>query len=201
MKNQSTLYSRYFTYIKPLTKIPIVRNYGSTIFTLLIISILIYFAIRPTIATILVLQKQIVDSTAVLSKVTQKADNLSLGKKNYDNLDQGIKDKITAGIPDNINIKSLTQTLEQAAKNHEASISALQIQPFVVTTKVPDKLGTITEISFNFNTEGNYSNLNGLLQDLKTSDRLISIEHLSLSKTSDGESLIMALSGRAFYLK
>ena len=201
MKSENRQYSRYFTYIKPLGKLPIIKYYGSTIFTLLTISLLTVFAIKPTIETILVLQKQIVNSNEILGKVTQKANDLSLGKTNYDNLDQGIKGKIAAAIPDTIDIKSFTQTLEQSAKNHEASISALQVQSFVIEAKSEDKPGVISEISFNFNTEGNYKNLNGLLQDLKTSGRLISIEHLSLSKTSDNQSLIMALSGKVFYLK
>jgi len=201
MHNRSTLYSRYFTYIKPVIKLPIVKNYGSTIFSLLVITILIYFAIKPTIETILVLQKKIADADAVLQKVTQKTNNLSQGKKNYDNLGQNIKDKISVAIPDSINLKSISETLEQAAKNHEASISALQIQPFTIETKIADKLGVLTEVKFTFNVEGNYNNLTTLLQDLKTSNRLISIDNLSLSKTGDSKTLILSLSGKAFYLK
>lgn len=201
MNNRPAFYSRYFTYIKPITKLPIVKNYGSTIFSLLVITILIYFAIKPTVETILILQKKIADADAVLQKVTQKANNLSLGKKNYDNLDQNIKDKISAAIPDSINLKSVTQTLERAARNHEASVSALQIQPLIIETKIADKLGILTEVKFTFNTEGRYSNLTALLQDLKASNRLISIDSLSLSKTSDGKALILSLSGKAFYLK
>lgn len=201
MNNRSIFYSRYFTYIKPITKLPIVKNYGSTILSLLVIAILIYFAIKPTVETILVLQKKIADADAVLQKVTQKVDNLSLGKKNYDNLSQNIKDKISAAIPDSINLKSVSQTLEQTARNHEASISALQIQPLTIETKIADKLGVLTEVNFTFNTEGNYGNLTALLKDLTTSSRLISINSLSLSKTSDGKALILSVSGKAFYLK
>lgn len=201
MNNRPDFYSRYFTYIKPITKLPIVKNYGSTIFSLLVITILIYFAIKPTVETILILQKKIADADAVLQKVTQKANNLSLGQKNYDNLDQNIKDKISAAIPDSINLKSVSQTLERAARNHEASVSALQIQPLIIETKIADKLGILTEVKFTFNTEGSYSNLTALLQDLKASNRLISIDSLSLSKTSDGKALILSLSGKAFYLK
>lgn len=201
MNNRSILYSRYFTYIKPIAKLPIVKNYGSTIFSLLVISILIYFAIRPTVETILVLQKKIAEANVVLQEVTQKANNLSQGKKNYDNLNQNIKDKISAAIPDSINLKSMFQTLEQAAKRHEASVSALQIQPLILETKNADKLGVLTEVKFTFNAEGDYSNLTALLQDLKSTSRLISIYSLSLSKTSDGKALILSLSGKAFYLK
>lgn len=201
MKSKSTIYSRYFTYIQPVTKLPIIKNYGSTIFTLLTMSLLIFFAIKPTIETILVLQKKLADQNEVLQKVTQKADNLSQGKKNYDNLDQNIKEKISAGITDIVSIKSLIQTLEQAAEIHEASVSALQIQPLVVNTKTDDQMGTLSEISFTFNTEGDYKNLVALLRDLKSSSRLISIENLSMSKVSDSQALIMSLSGKAYYLK
>ena len=86
MKSQPEIYSRYFTYIKPVIKSPIIKNYGPAIFSLLTMSILIFFAIRPTVETILVLQKKLADSNEVLQKATQKAENLSLGKKNYDNL-------------------------------------------------------------------------------------------------------------------
>ena len=174
----------------------------SAFFALLTISVLIFFAIKPTVETILVLQKRLTDSNEVLQKVTQKANNLSLARKNYDNLDQNIKDKISAGIPDTVSLKSIIQTLEQAAKAHEASVSALQIQPLVINTKNDsNQIGSLSEISFTFNTEGNYQNLISLLQDLKNSSRLISIDSLSLSKAGDSKALILSLSGKAYYLK
>lgn len=201
MKSRSLLYSRYFTYIKPVIKLPIIKNYGPTIFSLLTMSMLIFFAIRPTVETILVLQKKLADADEVLQKVTQKANNLSLGKKNYDNLDQNVKEKIAAAITDTVSLKSLVQTLEQAAKIHEASVSALQIQPLVVDTEVDDQMGILSEISFTFNAEGDYQSLIALLQDLRVSSRLISIDNLSMSKVSDSKTLIMSLSGKAFFLK
>lgn len=201
MRNQSSLYSRYFTYIKPATKLPIIKNNGPMIFTLLTISILIFFAIKPTIETTIVLQKKLADEDEILQKITEKANNLSLGRKNYDNLDQNIKDKLSAAIPDTISLKSVAQTLEQTAKIHEASISALQIQPLVINTKIENKPGSLSELSFVFNATGNYQNLIGLLQDLETSSRLISINSISLSKASEGTALIMSLSGKAYYLK
>ena len=201
MKSESTLYSRYFTYIRPVTKLPIIKNYGSTIFSLLTISILVLFAIKPTVETILVLQKKLADEDEVLQKITQKANNLSLGKTNYDNLDQNIKDKLSAAIPNTVSLKSVVQTLEQTAKIHEASVSALQIQPLVIDTKTDNRTKILSEIPFTFNTEGDYKNLVVLLHDLKTTNRLISIKSLSLSRVSEGKTLIMSLSGKAYYLK
>ncbi len=201
MRNESNLYSKYFTYIKPVTKLPIVKNYGPAIFSLLTISILLFFAVKPTVETILVLQKKLADSNEVLQKITQKANNLSLGKENYDNMDQDIKDKITALIPDTVSLKSIIQALEQTAKRNEASISALQIQPLVLEPKNEVQVGSITEASFIFNTEGSYTSLLALLQDLQASNRLFSIDNLSLSKANEGTTIIMSVSGKAYYLK
>lgn len=201
MKNSQSIYSKYFTYIKPLTRIPIVKNYGSTIFTIFITMIFIIFAIKPTIETILVLQKKLSDSNQVFKKITEKAENLSTGRQNYDQMDMNIKAKIQSYIPDLPQIKSITQSLEQTAQKHSASVSALQIQPLEISPKEEDHVGSITEISFIFNTTGNYQNLISLLQDLKSNDRLIKIDSLSLSTLTEGEGIIMSISGKAYYIK
>lgn len=201
MTSASSIYSRYFTHIKPIAKHPIIKNYGPTIFTLITMSILILFAIKPTVETILVLQKKLADSDQVLQRITQKANNLSLARKNYDALNRDIKDKISSLIPDTLSLKTTIQSLEQTAKIHDASISALQIQPLVVENKSETSVGSLAEISFIFNIEGNYQNLINFLQDLNMSSRLISINKLSLSKAGDNSTLIMSLSGKAYYLK
>lgn len=188
-------------YIKPIAKLPIVKTYGSTIFTLVIITIFILFAIKPTVETILVLQKKLTETSQVLDKVNKKANDLSVGKQNYDNLGSEIKNKITQAIPDTVELKSITLTLEQKARLHEASISALQIQPIVIDTKSQETVGTATEVDFTFNIEGSYQNLIATLQDLKTSSRLISINTLSLTRVSEGSGLIMSITGKAYYIK
>lgn len=201
MKSQSSIYSRYFTYIKPVTRLPIIKTYGSTIFTLLVTTIFILYAIKPTVETILVLQKKLTDQTQVLEKLTQKTDDLAKAQQNYEILDPNLKSKIEAAIPDTVSLNSITQTLEQAAKQYEASVSALQIQPLVLETKAENQLGTLAEIVFTFNAEGEYKNLISLLQVLKSSGRLITIDNVSLSKLSEGAGLIMSLSGKAYYIK
>ena len=175
MKSQSQIYSRYFTYIKPITRLPIIRTYGSIIFTLLVTAFFIIFAIRPTVTTILVLQKKLADSEQILKQVNDKVNNLSAARQNYEKLisdDAIIKSKIDEALPDNTNLKSIIQTLEQLAITHEASISALQFQPLILEESEEDKLSTLSEISFIFNTEGGYQNLLTLLQDLKRNQSL-----------------------------
>src|SRR3989344_2923498 len=121
MKDRQKNYSRYFTYIKPLAKLPIVRTYGTTIFTIFIITIFIFFAIKPTIETILILQKKLDNSTLLLEQLQKKSQDLSAGRQNYENLDSSVKSKIATAIPDSIELKSIIQTLEGAANLHNAS--------------------------------------------------------------------------------
>lgn len=200
MNNQSQYYSRYFTYIKPFLKNPIVKSYGTTIFTIVVMIIFIVYAIKPTVETILVLQKKLANSNEVLQKITQKTNNLSKAQQNYTNLNENTKIKIETAIPDSVTLRSIIQTLEQTAKKYEASTSALQIQPLTLETQTSAKKN-LSEIGFTFNVEGDYQKLILLLQDLKASDRLISIDNVSLSKPSEGKAILMSLSGKAFYLK
>lgn len=201
MRSKSSLYSRYFTYIKPVMGIPVIRNYAPAVFALLTMSILTFFAIKPTAETILILQKQLTEQEQILDKITEKSGSLSLGKKNYDNLDADVKLKISSYIPDSVNLGTIIRSLEDTAKIYDASISALQFQPLTIPAKEADHIGTISEMLFIFNAQGNYPKLISLLQKLMTSSRLISIDSVSISKTSEGDSLLMSLSGKAFYLK
>lgn len=203
MRLESERYFRYFTYIKPIVKLPVVRTYGTAIFTILVMIIFILFAIKPTIETIVVLQKKLENANQILEQLKKKSTDLTLGKQNYENLNPNIKTKIQTAIPDTVELKSLIQTLELVASNNEASISALQIQPLVLDIKKEDAIGTLGEVAFTFNIENSYSRLLSLLQELKTSARLISIDNVSISKVSEeaGEGLIMSLSGKAYFIK
>lgn len=201
MKSQSQIYSRYFTYIKPVTKIPIIKNYGPTIFTLIVITIFTIFAIKPTIETILVLQKKLEDSNTTLEKISQKASDLSLGKENYDKLDQETKTRIETAIPDKADFRTLVESLEQTALTNQASISALQIQPLIITPRDENQIGVPADISFTFNIEGSYETLMTVLKELQSNSRIISIDSLSLSQLNEGGGLVMSTTGKGYYIK
>lgn len=201
MRNQAKIYSRYFTYIRPLVRLPIIRTYGTTIFTIFIIAIFILFAIKPTVETILVLQKKLENSTQVLQDLQEKSKNLSQGRRNYDNLNPSVKSTIQAAIPDSIELKTVIQTLEGAARLYDASISALQIEQQILETKSDNQVGTLSEVGFIFNIESSYTNIISILKELERSSRLISIDTLSISKPAEGQSEVLSISGKAWYLK
>lgn len=202
MTTPNKYYSRYFTYIQPTLRSPIVKTYGSTVFTLIAMSIFIFFAIKPTVETIVVLQKKLDNSREVLKKITQKSEDLIQARKNYQNIDQETKYKIASAIPGNTQIHTVIQTLEATALYNQASISALQIQPLTIESK--DKTAKelkLAEIEFTYKVEATYSNLLNVLDQLKSANRLITIDKLTFNKVETEKTVVLSITGRAFYLK
>lgn len=200
--NPQHRYSRYFTYIQPVFRDPVVRTYGSIILTIIAIAVFILFAIKPTIETILVLQKKLENSKEVLQKTTQKSQDLSQARKNFEVLDINVKQKIQNAIPGILTLKTLTATLEQNAILNQASISALQIQPVSITaTSSSLTHKDLSEIQFVFNIEGSYDKLINVLKGISFSSRLISITNLVLNKEPESTSILMTVTGKAFFLK
>lgn len=194
-------YYRYYTYIQPVLKFPIIKTYGLHILTLATMIIFLIFAIKPTVETILVLQKKIADSQSVLSKINQKSTDLSQAKENFQNLDLELKSKIHKAVPAEFDIKGLIQTLEEAAQANQASISALQIQPVIIEETIKPQKKTLSEINFTYNVEGSYLNLLKLLQKLQQSPRVISLDNLIINKSAQDSNLMMSVSGKAYFLK
>lgn len=192
---------RYFTYIEPVLKTPAVRTYGSLIFTILAMIIFIVFAIKPTIETIVLLQKDLDNQKQVLEKINQKIENLNKGRENFDKIPQETKLRIESLLPKLPDLPGLVRVLEQSVPPG-ASISAIQFQPLAIERTSQTVIeATLTEIEFTFNIEGTYDALKGTLQNLNNGARLVTIDQLTFNKVDDANGLIMSVSGKAYYLK
>jgi len=197
---QSTRASRYFTYIQPLLKIPLIRTYGSIIFTIAALIVFIVFAIKPTVQTILVLQKTLENENEILNKLTKKSEDLGLARNNYQNIDPIIKNKIATAIPTSLELGSLMRSLENTTLGSEATISALQFQTINVDTTT-NTIPSLREIIFTFNVEGNYETIKLIIAGLRTTNRSIIVDKLSIAKVEDQSTLLMTVSGKAYYLR
>lgn len=193
-------HSRYFTYIQPVLKAPAIKTYGTPILTLITMTIFILFAIKPTIETILVLQKKLEEGKTALDKLNQKSENLLAAKKKYQELNPEIKKKVDNYVPGSVEFKNLMQILELTANKNNASISAIQVQPLTLEQKRAI-VGKLSEIPFTFNLEGSYQNLINVLKDLRENSRLISINNIIFNKPSESTLLLMSVSAKAYYLK
>lgn len=194
-------YLKHFIFITKLLKNPRVRKYSLRIISTLIILSFIFFAIKPTVADILDLQKKVSEADGILKRIEQKIEDLNLAKTNYDSLGDSTKNKIQLAIPDTATVRTITQSLEKTALKNGASISALQLQSFTVEQKEIDRPSNLAEIEFTFNIDGPYQNLISFLQDIKTSSRLITINSLSFQGKDENQNLIMSITGKVYFMK
>lgn len=194
--------SRYFTYIRPVMRSKFTKTYSSLIFSLITIFIFSYYAIRPTVTTILSLQKSIGEQTEVVNKLQEKVNTLSEGTRNYEHLDKEIKTKMENLVPDNPDLAALINSITTAADTAEASVSGLQFQTIKIENKKTQiiKSASLNELDFALNMQGNFQNLMKVFQTLKQSDRLIKVTSVSLTQPPDS-GLIMSLTGKAYYIK
>lgn len=194
--------SRYYTYIRPVVRNKFVKTYSSLIFSLVTLSIFSYFAIRPTVTTILSLQKSISEQTGVLNTLKEKVNNLVEGKRNYENIPQPVKKKLDNLVPDNPALASLMNSLAFAAETAEASLSGVQVQPVALenpNTRL-SKNAQLAQIDFTFNAQGGFANLMEFLTAVRMSDRLITLSSVNFNQAS-GSNLLMSVTGKAYYLK
>lgn len=189
---------RYFTYIEPVLRNPLIRTYGYIIFTIIMTTIFIIFAIKPTLETIVVLQKQLSDQKEILSKLSQKTDALTEARTNFQSIPQDQKIKLELAVPRKLDLPILINFLESSTLSTQASISALQFQPILVERPTGQNLA---EVPFTFNVEATYPELKLILQNLYHSTRIITIDSLTFNKVESGNTVLMSISGKSYYLK
>ncbi len=195
-------YARYYTFVKPFLQNKIVRTYSSASLTLVAIMIFGLFAIKPTLSTIVSLQKSISQQQLVLQQLDTKIQNLSDGKKNYENMDTSVRARVETLVPDSTSIADIINNLNLFADSNQASISGLQFQPVDLDGK-PQKItkqAQIKEVGFTINLQGSYTQLSSFLKSLVRANRLISINSVSFNKTADGP-LIMSVNAKGYYIK
>lgn len=194
-------YSRYYTFIQPVIKNPLVKSSAPHIFSLITVAIFTVFVLRPTISTILQLQKNIEDSKQTLEALDKKAQALTLAKQNLESMDPQTRLKIKTILPDKVNVISLINSIQSSLQN-QASSSALQIQPLtLVDNTIPEKVNLdLGEINFSLNVQGPYSQLLTVLYNLDRSSRLIKNDSIIINK-APGLNPGLSITGKAYYLK
>lgn len=195
-------FSRYYTYIKPLTKNKFVRSYATTIFNLIAIAIFGFYAIRPTVVTILSLQKSITEQEMILQSVVSKRNSLATGKANYEGLDSEVKSKMQNLVPIQPDLPVISAILGSLGTQYEATVAGIQFQPVTLEpiNLTPNKDAAILEAELSFSIQGTYSQLMGILDSIKKIERLISVKSVSLNRL-DGGTILMVVNAKAYYLK
>jgi Tfp pilus assembly protein PilO len=195
-------FSRYYTFVRPILKNQKVQNYSTIAFSMIAVLIFSLFAIRPTISTILSLQKSIVEEKSIVDKLQTKAVNLTKAQEELAKIPASTVSKVDNLLPDRTEVTALSDDLTNLAAANDASISALQYQPLELVGQAAqlNPNPTLKEIDFTMNMSGSYPKIINLLNSLANSSRLIKIDTINLTQT-ETQVLIVSIIGKAYYLQ
>ena len=76
-------FSRYYTYVEPVIRDPIVKGYFTIIASLFLISFFMFFALSPTATTIVGLFRRVEDQKQTLAAMDKKISDSIVAQNNY----------------------------------------------------------------------------------------------------------------------
>lgn len=195
--NYKKQYSRYRKIynerLSPFVKSKHARAYTMIILSLFTVSFFGFFAIKPTLTTVVELKRKINDARILDSALQKKIDSLVRAQEEY----QFVKDFIPAieeALPDNPDVAKALLKIESLASDKQATITGLQTQAIIyksieiasLSAKNKDILtAKILSLDFSAALSGTYTQLTAFLEKLFTMRRTVTA--LSLELVPQGE--------------
>lgn len=120
-------FSRYYHFIEPITKSPQTRGYTMFILSIFAIAFFGFFAIRPTILTIIGLQKEILQAQDIDKKLAAKIAALGDAQAVWDNVESK-RPLLGQATPETPHIAQFMRLLESVAAQSGVTLGALQVR-------------------------------------------------------------------------
>lgn len=174
------------------------HKFFAIVLTFLALSFFGFFAINPTVSTILNLRKQLSDSEFVFKELETKIKNLSRLRIQYDNMQNDLP-IITDAITIQPNVHLLFAQIQGAAQKSNIKLSKLQNFEVEIlrNSKTPGK----KYYSYSFVIAGNssFENISDFVSTITNMQRIIDIDIFSISTAAKNDSLEFNIQGTAFF--
>jgi len=183
-------YRKYYRSLEPMLAKPKTKRYSTVIFFFLTIALFGWYAIRPTIQTILYLQKEIVDKKAVNIHMDEKINALIEAQAILENI-QPRREVITKAVPKNPLAVDIARQLQNLANTTQASLSAIQIGSVPILTATTSAALTSyvvkhVPIPINISVDGPYFVLASFMNGLLAMQRIVTIDSIFFSPNKSG---------------
>jgi hypothetical protein len=195
-------FRRYYRALEPELEKPKNKIYTSVIFSFLAISLFAWFAIKPTIQTIIYLQREISDKTVLDKSMEQKIANLIEAQTNYENVKNQLY-LMEDAIPVNPDSLDAVIQLKNLVNTTEATISSLQVSQVPIFSDTNDlKQGIPSNNNYAVNSivSGMYPDIEQYLTSLVGMRRIFSIDSLTISPDSENEKRTSSTSAKMLRL-
>lgn len=218
-KTELQKYRKYYESLEPVFAKTSNKAYTTVIFSFLAISLFGWYAIRPTIQTILYLRREISDKTELNKQMEDKISALIDAQAFYQEIEPLVP-AIDQALPPNPDEVPLAIQFRNLANDSGVSIATLQlpatpliIQNLSANGKTIAKAQTQAPIiNFTMIAQGTYGALHSFVEGIQNMRRIASIESMAITKIhpiatssesatlEDQNILQLALTVRTFYL-
>lgn len=140
-KTELARYRRYYQSIEPLLAKPKAQNYTTVVFSFLAVSLFGWYAIRPTIQTILTLRREIQDKTEISQKMEDKINALIQAQATYSEVEAAIP-TLNEALPANPDAIPLVVQLRNLARLANVNLSSVQLPAVPLVAKEATPSGT-----------------------------------------------------------
>lgn len=179
-------YKRYYVSLKP--KLQKSRNsaYTAAVFSFLAVSLFAWYAVRPTLQTILFLRREIEDLTTVDQQMEDKISSLIEAQAAYQRIEPQLP-LIDEALPTTPEALVLASQLRTIANITQASISGLSFSATPLldpAIQLPEDTAAVSlePITVSLVIEGPYDTLTAYLSRLMQFRRLFTVESLTIGQ-------------------
>ena len=190
-KTQYERYKKYYQSLEQTIQKPKHHVYSATVFSFLAVSLFGWYAIRPTVQTILYLRREIKDNEVVNQKLEEKISALVEAQANYQNVEPQLP-VVNQTLPQNPNVIALIVQLRNLAIISGASLSGVQVptvpilgQDATSSALTTVKQAKLTDFPLSVTVSGLFPNIQSYLQGLISMRRIIAIDSFSVSKSKE----------------
>lgn len=191
-------YRRYFIDLSRFYQKKGVRVYTGIVLSILTVAFFLFFAIRPTIITIISLVKEIKDKRVIAEKLEDKIDALNLAQIEYQRIERKLY-LVDEALPDNADFSLYIRQLEALARRHNVSIESVQFKKIALKSKEEGK-EAVQELVFSLALTGDYHQLKSFFDALARLRRLVFVDSFTF-QTGKGETkLLLTLDAEAYWM-
>lgn len=191
VKNEIGRYRKYYKAIEPKLEKPRNKAYTTIVFSFLVVSLFGWYAIRPTIQTILTLKREIKDKTELSKKMEEKIAALIEAQAYYQEIEPLLPaiDQALPTIPDAIpllvqlrNLASMSATIITTIQLPTVPIMSQEILPGSKGVINPAATGANKQQTFDvsLSVKGPYSNIHAFIEGITFMRRIATIESISI---------------------
>ncbi len=193
-KTEIDRYRRYYRAIEDVMKRPKANAYTTAIFSFLAVSLFGWYAVRPTLQTILYLRREIADNTKISARMEEKITKLIEVQASYQSVQDDIPllDQALPSSPDAIGIVSQLKNLAQA---NSASVSSITESSVPIIGKPSESTASglkqdgamkkVQDVPISMIITGSYPALRSFVEGLVTLQRIVTIDTVTLNLDKD----------------